>query len=117
MLLAVLLMVLAPQLVWSAAARYCGHEAGVSHPGHHSHEHKVEQRSASTAEGPQAPRNAIGMSDLDCGFCHGCVLQDLSSPVMPGSTSRAQSYAHLERVYPELERPEEIERPKWQRAA
>ncbi|WP_139237571.1 DUF2946 family protein [Variovorax sp. OV329] len=111
-----MLMVLSPQLVWSAAAKYCGHEVGTSHPGHHSHEHEAP-RSAAAAEASPANQSPASVADLDCGYCHGCVLQVPFAPSMPSISPPAASYPPQAPVLIGIERLREIERPKWQRAA
>jgi len=115
-LLVVMLMLLSPQLAWSAAAKYCGHEVGASHPGHHSHQHDAGGAVVADQASPGS-QSPAGVADLDCGYCHGCVLQVLLTPPVSGIAPAAHSYTLLESAHTGIERLKEIERPKWQRAA
>lgn len=67
--LLILVMLIVPaQVVWAAAARYCGHEtqaAAKKHLGHHEHRHQADTApAADAAEVPGAPVHA------DCQVCH-----------------------------------------------
>lgn len=115
-LLIVMLVLLSPQLVWSAAAKYCGHEVGASHPGHHSHQHDAG-RSAAAVKASPASQSPASVADLDCGYCHGCVLQVPFAPSMTDIAPPAASYPAPDPVLAGTEGLREIERPKWQRAA
>jgi len=82
-----LLMFLPLQFSWAAVAGYCQHEAagGVSHPGHHQHQHQVSHDGPPATpehaadgnvsplpEGEPAMRLAL---DDDCAACHaGCAV-------------------------------------------
>jgi hypothetical protein len=120
--LAILLLFCLPlQFSWAAMARYCGHEAGTAahHIGHHEH---VGHSHAKHDGGPHpdaTPEAAMGsgLSDLDCGHCHGyCagmlevaiafVAQDHAGrPTAPRTTPAAE---HV---------PARPDRPQWARLA
>ncbi len=72
-----LLFILPVQFAWSAAAAYCQHEevTGMTHIGHHAHEHKADGGSKSKASGQHADDKSASKSgkllgDNDCGYCH-----------------------------------------------
>lgn len=67
--IAVLFLVLPPQLVWAAAAPYCGHEtppAAAQHFGHHEHEHQGADEAAAADQTGEVG----GAYHLDCESCH-----------------------------------------------
>jgi hypothetical protein len=66
-LMVFLLLVVPAQLIWAAAAPYCGHEtsaAGQRHFGHHEHRHQGDS-GAATEDGAPAD-----LSHTDCAVCH-----------------------------------------------
>ena len=68
-LLIALLFVLPLQMVWGAAAPYCGHESragAAKHFGHHEHDHQGAQSSAAADDSAQG----IGANHVDCDSCH-----------------------------------------------
>jgi hypothetical protein len=67
-----MLLLLAVQWTWVAAAVYCEHETGAAaqHLGHHEHQHVGASDEVTKAGKAQSPANA----DNDCGICHPGVL-------------------------------------------
>jgi hypothetical protein len=57
------------QLVWAAAAPYCGHESNLvkKHFGHHEHRH---QGSVETAQLSGSDAGSLAIAHLDCEACH-----------------------------------------------
>ena len=76
----IILMAFLPlQLSWGAAASYCQHEqsAGVSHFGHHDHQHRAAPVSADKATAD------AGISiDNDCGICQLGSTQPMASKLI-----------------------------------
>lgn len=86
---AFLLLALPFQLVWGAAAPYCGHEASdlaKGHLGHHSHEHQPDGQSGSPDDDS---RDDMGAYHADCAGCHlGCTA------VMPAKAPAVEPLPH-----------------------
>lgn len=81
--LLLLMLVLPVQLIWAAAAPYCGHETGRTpdkHFGHHEHRHQVAGEGVQQAHDDSSALG--GSSHLDCESCHlGCSVT-LPTPSM-----------------------------------
>ena len=129
-----MLFVLPFQLVWGAAAPYCAHEASVSvnpHFGHHEHQHGADapgdhdrdhDGDADRDADPDGGRGdsagkSPGVSDLDCGLCHGACS---------GLPAAGNKLAATGAAAPPLTRPQAglptaphrpPERPQWLRLA
>lgn len=66
--LVLVMMILAFQSTWAAAANLCAHEqGGGGHFGHHEHRHIA----ASTADDSAADEGGTGGYHADCATCHG----------------------------------------------
>jgi len=75
-----LLLIMPAQLVWAAAAPYCGHEttvAGKKHFGHHEHRHQADGQ-VTPASGDT---NTGGADHADCDACHPAVSIALPLPL------------------------------------
>jgi hypothetical protein len=118
--LAFLVLLMAVQFSWTAAASYCGHEASdqkAPHFGHHSHSHDHGD-DHSDDEAPQTPgeKEVMLAADVDHAHCHLSplalawadglgLLPPGSSP--PGMEAPRRVESHF---------PEGLERPRWLRA-
>jgi hypothetical protein len=108
-----LLLVVPAQLIWAAAAPYCGHEtstAGKRHFGHHEHRHQSGDPAAASAADQSA---WPGGSDADCDACHLGASAALPVPTVvvgvaaqhpPHDAPRSRYASHI---------PPEPERPDW----
>lgn len=109
----VFMFLLPLQFSAAVAAGYCQHEpsAGVSHPGHHSHDHSLAQGSEVQSE-PAKSTKVIGL-DLDCGTCHaGCAWAPITAIESMPKARQLVVYPHQLGVMkrPRGDRPD---RPKW----
>lgn len=81
-LLLIVVMVLLPlQMVWAAAAPYCGHEARLAakkHFGHHEHQHEASPADPAAAEADSG--DEAGAQHPDCQNCH---LGSIATPAVP----------------------------------
>ena len=108
-----LMLAVTLQFAWAAAANYCWHEpSGVTHLGHHVHQHEGEHAQAHKSLGKAGQSQA----DLDHGHCHlgsAVVVTEASVPlapavpVLPIAALPRPDKSHI---------PEGLERPNWQRA-
>lgn len=121
LLAAILLAVLPLQLCWSAVATYCGHEkrVGVSHFGHHEHQHRAaidgaaDTLPADAEVADAAAEKPLGVADSDCGQCHGGCN---AVAAWPGVLAAAHSKVLLCAPADEFGRVRarsRPERPKW----
>lgn len=82
-LLFVVMVLLPLQMVWAAAAPYCGHEARLAaaakHFGHHEHQHEASP-SAAAAEAETG--EAAGTQHPDCANCHLSTIATLAAPAL-----------------------------------
>ncbi len=114
---AVLLLVLLPiQLSWAAVASYCAHEteSAAGHFGHHDHAgHGHASPADSAGQDAQADGTATGLSDLDCGHCHGYCAGILAA-VNGFAAQAADSAPPALGPAPGAEpMPAQPERPQW----
>jgi len=91
---AFLLFVVPFQLVWSAAAPYCAHEAAASakkHFGHHEHKHQAGDEIVSATD---AGAETAGAFHADCESCHlGC------SAFMPSAIPAVEALPHGDAIW------------------
>jgi hypothetical protein len=69
-LMVFLLLVVPAQLIWAAAAPYCGHETSATskrHFGHHEHRHQADGQAAALNADDSS---AAGAFHADCEVCH-----------------------------------------------
>jgi hypothetical protein len=108
----VLVVVLAVQFVWGAAASVCRHEqgTGAAHFGHHEHRHAAQSEAASLAD---RGAGAEPTDDPDCGACHLSCARPVSDPrpvpVGPFAPPRFAQARPPDTAAP----PSAIERPQW----
>jgi len=127
LLLTFLLVFLPLQSIWAVASPYCGHEAapGVSHFGHHVHEHHADasgehaDHSASAGGSDALDLKALGstgagaVADIDCHACHGLgsgMALSTNAQVIVVTVARPAHHVPPAWVHPPLSRPE---RPNW----
>lgn len=108
-----LMLAVTLQFAWAAAANYCWHEpSGVTHLGHHVHQHDGEHAQAHKSLGKAGQSQA----DLDHGHCHlasAVVVDEAGLPqaaILPELHASAPPLANTSHI------PEGLERPNWQRA-
>lgn len=106
----VLLLVLVPfQFAWSAAATYCGHEAGSGAPhfGHHQHHAKAQLDDKAQS----AKLKQIADGDDNCVGCHVSLAQQSDGVQLPAILTRSVrpldlgSRSYRSPIPPGLERP------------
>lgn len=110
-------MVLLPlQMVWAAAAPYCGHEARLAatqHFGHHEHQHEASPAAAAAVQADSS--DAEGAQHPDCQNCHLGSIAALATPVFeiaalnPGTVQAEPGDPYRSHVPFGPERPDRIE--------
>ncbi len=111
----ILLMFLLPfQFSWAVAAGYCQHEevSGVSHFGHHAHQHQADEKASGSA-GKHLSKNGGLVADGDCGFCHLSLAKPLPEPLVQfDSVARYNADTLIVQAY-RSRGPDHPERPNW----
>ena len=113
-----LLMLFSLQSLWVAAAPYCQHEetTGLSHVGHHTHDHHGHATDESHGSGKDtgsAPDQSSALEHADCHVFHaGCSpLSEVGFNFQKRPSSEQLGIEHEKALPSPL--PARPERPKW----